>query len=133
MLKFEKEAAMKTFRQLFRATMLVLLVGGWSLASAAVHVIRVPGQWYPVVITKARPTTFHDTYVDTRTWTISDDAAHADVVARLIQLNETGVLAHTVNTTNGAVQVQLMAAIAQPGAVANAGVSKTVMDVAKAK
>jgi hypothetical protein len=120
---------MKTFKQLFRATVVVLLVGGWALASAAVHVIRVPGQSFPVVITKDQ-LNYKDTYVDTRNWTVSDDTAHPAVVSRLIELRQTDLLAHTVNTSKVSAETQLRAAIAAPTATADA---KMVTDSVKTK
>lgn len=120
---------MKAFKQLFRAVVVVALVGGWALASAAVHVIRAPGQSFPVVITKDK-LVYKDTYVDTRNWTITDDQAHPAVVARLIQLGQTDVLAHTVNTSKVSAETQLRAAVATPNVTADA---KSVVDTVKAK
>jgi hypothetical protein len=124
-----KKQLMKTFKQLFRAIVVVLLAGGWALASAAVHVIRVPGQSFPVVITKER-LNYKDTYVDTRNWTASEDAAHPAVVSRLIELHQSDLLAHTVNTSKVSAETQLRAAIAAPGATADA---KAVIDSVKSK
>jgi len=104
---------MKQFKQLVRSVMLVLLVGGWALASAAVHVIRAPGQSLPIFITKDH-LGYKDTYVDTRAWTINDDRAHPAVVLRLIHLGQADVLAHTVNSNGVPVEAQLLAIVGSP-------------------
>jgi hypothetical protein len=115
-------------KQFFRAVTLVLLVGGWALASAAVHVIRTPSQSFPLIVTKDH-LGYHDTYVDTTRWTLNDDRAHSDVVLRLIHLNQTGALSHTVNSNGLPVEAQLLAAVSMPTATASA--TPTVIGKAK--
>ena len=100
-------------KQFFRVVVLLLLVGGWALASAAVHVVRVPGEKLPVIMTKNQ-LTYTDTYVDTRQWTLADDRNHPEFVRRVIESGKTNVLAHTVNTTGAPVADQLMAAVGTP-------------------
>ncbi len=97
-------------KQLFRAVVLVSLIGGWAMATAAVHVIRVKDQVFPRVITKGE-LGYHDTFVDTRNWTLNDDRAHAALVQRLIDTNQTDLLAHTVNSNSAPVRAQLVAAV----------------------
>jgi hypothetical protein len=126
---FRKKQVMKTFRQIFRASVVVLLLGGWGLAAAAVHVIRVPGQSFPVVITKEH-LGYKDTYIDTRKWTVSDDAAHPAVVSRLLELRQSDLLAHTVNTSRLSTESQLRSALG--GSVASAD-TKTVLGVSNPK
>ncbi len=80
-------------KQMFRAVTLVLLVGGWTLAGSAVHVVRTPTSL--AIVPKDR-LSFHDTYVDTRKWTVTDDQAHPAVVARLVHLGRGDLLRHTL-------------------------------------
>jgi hypothetical protein len=86
---------MKVIKQLFRSVVFVGLVGGWALAASAVHLVRTPTNKFPVILTKDH-LCFTDTYADTRAWTLNDDRAHPALVARLIELHRTDLLAHTV-------------------------------------
>src|SRR4051812_40401586 len=88
-----------------------LLVGGWTLASAALHVVRTPGH---VIMLPKNRLGFHDTYVDTRRWTIQNVRQHADVSARIVQVGKGELLSHAVDNTAGDVQAQLVDAIAHP-------------------
>ena len=111
-------------KQLFRAVVMVLLVGGWTLAGSALHVVRTPTS--VVVIPKDR-LRFADTYVDTRKWTLVDDRAHPVVVARLLATGHANLLAHTVDTTNGmSVDAQLNDAVSHPTAAQPNGAETTV-------
>jgi hypothetical protein len=101
---------MKLFKQLFRSVALVALAGGWTLSAAALHFVRTPTNSFPVILTKDH-LGFKDTYVDTRKWTIADDAAHPIVVARLIQLGRADLLGHTVPVNGGPVSAQLAAVV----------------------
>jgi hypothetical protein len=101
---------MKLFKQLFRSVVLVGFAGGWTLSAAALHFVRTPTNSFPVILTKDH-LGFKDTYVDTRNWTISDDAAHPIVVARLIELGRADLLSHTVSPNSGPVAVQLSAVV----------------------
>jgi hypothetical protein len=104
------EIAMK---KLFRLTTLALLVGGWTLAAAALHVVRTPG--HVIVVPKDR-LGFQETYVDARHWTIQNVSQHPVVSARLVSLGKAPLLAYTVENPNGDVQEQLAEAIAHPQA-----------------
>jgi hypothetical protein len=126
---------MKNF---FRLSVFALLVGGWALASSALYVVRTPTK---VVIFPKNQLTFHDSYVDTRAWTITEDRAHPALIGRIVQLQKCDALAHTVDAHLGPVQVQLAAAVAFPTAdKTNGGIVdsakaelKTVGDVIKSK
>ena len=101
-------------KQMFRAVVLLLLVGGWALASSAIHVVRTPSNI--AIVTKDRPG-FHDTWVDTRKWTIADDQAHPAVVARLVHLGRPDLLRHTLPANVADAEAALIAiAAAQPAA-----------------
>jgi len=114
-------------KQFFRSVTVILLVGGWALASAAVYVVRTPAKM-PSIILKNQ-LGYSDTYVDTRNWTFSEDRAHPVFVSRVLQLGRTDLLAHTVNPAIGPVDAQLAAAVAAPS-VASAG-GPTLGDKAK--
>lgn len=114
-------------KKLFLLTVFALLAGGWALASSAIYVVRTPSKF--IVIPKDH-LEYKDTYVDTRQWTLADDSAHAEVVARLIQTGKSDQLAHTVNTNSGPVDVQLTLAIQHPGTTAT---GPTLSDKVSAK
>ena len=80
-------------KQMIRAVTLVLLVGGWSMAAAAVHVIRTSSN---IAIVPKDRLTFRGTWVDTRKWTLADDQAHPAVVARLVHLGRADLLVNTL-------------------------------------
>ena len=112
---------MKTF---FRLLMLGVVVGGWVLSAACLHVVRVPGNW-PVIgdrpwlgkavfVTKDRMG-FRETYVDARTWTAEEAAKHPAVVQRLLQTGKEGALAHVGDRAQLSEAVQ-KAQDAQPAA-----------------
>jgi len=81
-----------------------LMFGGWALAAASLHVVKSPGSMiygkvpFNVQLVTKNNLTFHDTYVDTSKWSVSDLDAHKDVVARLEQTNKTDALAHLNST-----------------------------------
>lgn len=88
----------------------VLLLGGWTLSAASLYVIRTPG--HLVILPKDR-LGFHDTFVDTRHWTLADVRMHPAVVARVIHLGRYDLLSNTVDA-RGDVQAQLADAISHP-------------------
>jgi hypothetical protein len=96
-------------RTLFRLVTLFLLLSGWGLAAASLHVIISPDH-LPVFIPKDRMG-FHDTYVDTRKWTLDDVRAHREVVLRIAQVGKAELLAHAVDLSKGTLQSQLGDAI----------------------
>jgi hypothetical protein len=104
---------MKVFKQLVRSVALVAFVGGWTVAGSALYLVRTPSNSFPVILTKDH-LGFKDTYADTRNWTVSDDAAHPMLVARLIQLGRADLLAHTIASNGGPVSAQLAAALQNP-------------------
>jgi hypothetical protein len=99
---------MKTF---FRLVTLGLILSGWGLAALSLHVIRTPGRL--MVIPKDR-LGIGDTYVDARNWTVKDLHQHPLVVARLVHLDRSDVLAYAVDPRGGAVQSQLVDAVQHP-------------------
>jgi hypothetical protein len=123
-------------KQIFRSIVFILFVGGWALASSAVYVVRTPSKF--IIVTKDQ-LGYRDTYVDTRKWTLPDDGNHPALVARLIHLGRTDVLAHTVDVKAGPVDAQL-ATVAQNTPPASSDLEtkvkselKTVSDAVKSK
>ena len=98
-------------RTAFRTVVLLLILGGWTLSAAALHVVRAPGRW--VLFPKDR-LSFHDTYVDTRLWTLIDVRTHPVLVARLVHLGHADLLAHTTDPAAGDPATQLTAATDHP-------------------
>ena len=134
-------------KRMFRAVTLLLLVGGWALAGSAVHVVRTPGN---VAVVTKNQLGFHDTYLDTRKWTLADDQAHPAVVARLLYLKRPDLLRHTlpadaIDPTATLAVIALQQPTSATGVVTTptdaagsmmrdaAGQVKTVVDLAKAK
>jgi len=96
-------------KTLFRLVVVVLLLIGWSLALAAVHVVRGPDAL--TIIPKHR-LGLGETYVDTRAWTIEDVSRHPAVVGRLLELDKAEVLSHIGGVGNPArLQAELQAAV----------------------
>jgi hypothetical protein len=117
-------------KQMIRAVTVVLLAGGWSLAASAVHVIRTPSN---IAIVPKDRLTFHETWVDTRKWTLADDQAHPAVVARLVHLGRADLLKHTLAADGVGGDAALVAIAAQqptPG-VATSPVTGTLMQNAE--
>jgi hypothetical protein len=81
---------------LVRLILVVLFVGAWALAAAALHVVRVPGTQTQIVVIPKNQLRFEHTYVDTREWTLDDVAQHPDVVRRLIETGKAHHLQHVV-------------------------------------
>jgi hypothetical protein len=119
-------------KNLFRLTTFVLLVGGWALAAASVQVVRSTTRSMPYVMTKEH-LTYHDTYLDTRTWTIANDKEHPDMVQHVIRLDKPEILASTVAFPTKDVRAQLIAAVEAPaGVIATATSVGSMIDPVKA-
>jgi hypothetical protein len=99
-------------RSLIRMVTLFLLLCGWGLAAASLHVVVSPNR-LPIFIPKDRMG-FHDTYVDTRNWTLNDIRAHRDVVLRIAQVGKAEILSHAFDPSKGTLQSQLGDAIEHP-------------------
>jgi len=136
---------MKALKQMFRAVTLVLLVGGWTLAGSALHVVRTPTN---VALVPKDRLSFHDTWLDTRKWTLADDQAHPALVARFVHLGRPDLLRHTLpaDLPEPAALAELDAVAAQEPVAGVAtsttpvtliksaqGEVKTVVDLAKSK
>ena len=96
-------------KKLFRLIVLVLLLGGWTVAALSLHVIRGQGR---VVVVPKKSLDYHDIYVDTTKWTLDDVARHPSVVNRLIQNGKADLLQHIApQSTGDALTVELQDAI----------------------
>ncbi len=113
---------------LFRFATVLLLAGGWGLSAAAIHVVRTPGK--VILIPKDR-LQFHDTFVDTRHWTLDNVRQHPAVSLRLVQRGKADMLAHVVQN-QGDVEAQIIDAIAHPDA-APPTTTPAVVDKVKAE
>src|SRR5436190_7655975 len=85
-------------KKLFRLIVLVLLLAGWLIAAASLHVVRDGNR--VIVIPKQR-LQMREIYVDTSKWTLDDVARHPAVVERLIQTGKVGVLQHVAPEATG--------------------------------
>ena len=85
-------------KPLFRLFVTVLLLAGWGLAAASLHLVRVPGTF--TLVTKDE-IGIKDTYVDTTQWTLAQAAEHPGVVRRLLATGKTDLLAHVDNGETG--------------------------------
>ena len=86
---------MKAF---FRLLVFLLLVGGWGLSAAALHIVQAPGR---VIIVPKDHLSFSEIYVDTRNWTMDDVANHPTVVKRLLERGKADALQHVAPDTSG--------------------------------
>ena len=78
---------MRLLRSIVRTVFVALLLAGWGLALAAVHVVRLSGGQVGL-IPKDR-LGLADTYVDVRGWTPADAAQHPAFVKRLLAAGKT--------------------------------------------
>jgi hypothetical protein len=78
-------------KTIFRLISLSLILGGWSLAGLAVHVVRSPGR---IEIITKQSLDYRDTWADTRTWTMADVPKHADLIRRVLATNNADLLTH---------------------------------------
>lgn len=99
-------------KSIFRLLMLVVMLGGWALAGAAVYVVRTPEK---ILLVPKNRLSFEDTYVDTRQWTIADVANHPAVVTRMVELGKEDLLIHLVDAdSRDDTRTQLIEAITHP-------------------
>lgn len=87
---------MKTF---LRTAVALLLLTGWGLSAAALHVVRGPDR---VAIIPKNRLGFADTYVDVRDWTPQDVAAHPALADRLLRAGKSGFVAHAFDPADAA-------------------------------
>lgn len=105
----KERSVMKRF---FRLVVCLLLIGGWTLSAASLHVVRTPAK---VMVFPKDRVNFRDTYVDTRDWTLDSVSQHPAVSARILQRGHADLLSHVVaDPSRGDLIAQLTQAIAHP-------------------
>src|SRR5438045_2078825 len=92
-------------KKIFRLLVVVLLLGGWTLAALAVHVVVAPGKPGRVILVPKNQLGFKDTYVDTRDWTIGDVVNHPQVTERLVQSGKADALTQVAKPGDDLVSV----------------------------
>ena len=102
-------------KNLFRLIVFVLLVGGWALAAASLHVVRTPTAAREFIIVPKNRLGVADTYVDTRAWTLDDASNHPAVVRRMIETEKYMALSHVTGETEPAEVQQKLADAAVRG------------------
>jgi len=104
-------------KKIFRLLVLVLLLAGWTVAALAVHVVVAPGKPGRVIVVPKNQLGVHDTYVDTRNWTVGDVTSHPQVAQRLMQAGKTDALAQVAPQGEdlNAVLNDAIAKASQPG------------------
>ena len=97
-------------KNMFRLIVLILLLGGWTLAALSLHVIR--GEGSRIVVIPKKSLDYHEIYVDTRKWTMDDVGRHPALVSRLIQNGKADLLQHVAPEKKGdALQNELQVAM----------------------
>ena len=101
-------------RMIFRLLMLMLMLGGWVLAAASLHVIRTPSTIALVPRSRlcASLSAIAETYVDTRTWTMVDVSNHPNLVKRVIEVGKADLLKEVADPRSGlSIEAQLADAV----------------------
>jgi hypothetical protein len=83
-------------KKTFRIFVALLLLGGWSLAAGALHVIYTGSS--VIVLPKDR-LGLRDTYVNISNWTADDVSNHPAVAMRLIATGKTDALTNVYQST----------------------------------
>jgi hypothetical protein len=98
------------FKSLFRLVQLSLLLSGWGLAALSLHVVRTPDKIGLIPKERLGVT---DTYVDARTWTLSDLSSHTALIQRVLEANKADLFRYLADPAKGDVAGQLSSAIQQ--------------------
>jgi hypothetical protein len=83
-------------KKTFRIIVTLLLLGGWSLAAGALHVVWTGSN---VIIIPKNRLALRETYVNITGWTAADVANHPVVAMRLIETGKAESLSHIYNAT----------------------------------
>jgi len=95
---------MKTMLRLF---VVVLLLGGWALAAAALHLLITPGPipWLGgAMLVPKDHLSYRETFADVRKWNAGDLVSHPAITSRLQQLHKTELLDRIERVTTPAAQ-----------------------------
>ena len=94
-------------KKLFKLLVVLVLLGGWVLASRTLYVVRGPGKFAGIprtewagkfaLITKDCMG-WRDTYVDTSHWTPTDIANHPQLVQRIKESGHKDLISHITET-----------------------------------
>src|SRR5438046_5868140 len=94
-------------KKLFKLSLVLILLGGWVLASRTLYVVRGPGKFAGIprtewagrfaLITKDCMA-WRDTYADTSHWTPTDLATHAALVQRIKESGRKDLISHITET-----------------------------------
>lgn len=99
-------------KNIFRLFIFSLLIGGWGLAAASLHVIRSPGSAANIALVPKSKLQIQNTYVDTRNWTMQDASNHPALITRLIDAQRADLLSHVADPRSKLdLQAQLIEAI----------------------
>ena len=99
-------------RSIVRTALIALLLAGWALALASLHIVRLPDGMIGVVPKNRLGVT--DTYVDVRNWTAADAAKHPDFVKRLLEARKADWLATAVGVPADALDAKLNELLTAP-------------------
>jgi hypothetical protein len=76
-------------KSIIRLLGLILCLSGWAVAALSLYVVRTPdpnnAQQSRLIVVPKNRLTLDDTYVDARSWTMSDVTSHPLVVLRLMR------------------------------------------------
>jgi hypothetical protein len=112
-------------KKTFRLIVALLLLGGWSLAATALHVVYTGSS---VIIIPKNRLGVGDTYVNISNWTADDVSNHPAVVARLMATGKTDTLANVFQSTGGELTAKVQEALAHGPTTQP---SPTILDKAK--
>jgi hypothetical protein len=80
-------------KSIVRFLCVMMILGGWSLAALALHVVRMPDPSNPqqskLLVIPKNTLDLSDTYVDARNWTMSDVRDHEMLILRVLQTKKT--------------------------------------------
>src|SRR3954466_786434 len=90
-------------KKIFKLLIVVILLGGWVMASRSLYLVRAPGKFAGLprtewagkfaLITKDCMA-WRDTYADTSHWTPTDLAAHPTLVQRIKEAGRKDLISH---------------------------------------
>jgi hypothetical protein len=112
-------------KKTFRIIVTLLLLGGWTLAATALHVIYTGSN---VIIIPKNRLGVSDTYVNISNWTADDVSNHPTVVGRLMATGKTDALTNVFQSTGEDLAAKVQEAIAR-GPTSQP--SPTILDKAK--
>jgi hypothetical protein len=101
---------MNMIRTIFRLTFWSVFLAGWGLAALSLHVVRTPSK---IGLIPKEHLGFTDTFVDARTWKLSDLSAHPDLVQRVLEADRAELFAYLTDPNRGDAATQIAQAAGQ--------------------